>query len=227
MTWRKLMTRQRTAEGVRVSMAMGSKGTNLHFCIHISADTVKAAQWARGMRVGAQLGEGDHAGMLRVAPDAELGKKLIKSSKLGTSLRVAFLPWDGLKKQKVPVEPVRFQIDGDALVLTLPSWALPDEGALVEAHIRNHGVTKCATAYAAPVQGANDKPGRLPPPAHAGNWRAQKAAAGQRRPWSAAEIMGLKDANRNMTPPAKIAAALGRPLSSVVGKLQQIRAAVK
>lgn len=82
--------------------------------------------WTAGTALSAATGTGEHFGRLRLARD---GIAVFRLSSIGggTMRRVTvFLPMPAGVDEKEPRrEAVAFEADGDALILTLPKWAIP------------------------------------------------------------------------------------------------------
>ena len=113
-----------------------------------------AAQWAESSaQVTVQLGEGDHAGLLRVARG---GDHRVGQSGGKFKMPVLSVMTDDLAVPSVcPQTVVKFTADADAIIITLPQWA---GGAGIEQPAPLAAAPKLATPAAPPPARDSEEP---------------------------------------------------------------------
>lgn len=107
-----------------VSIAIPERGLSSRPLLMLNGDVLKKLGWKAGVSLQIEIGEGEHAGKVRISPMA--GEPAVLMAPTGTSRRKRswiVLGWmPGLTEDKFKA-PVPFAIDGTALTLTLPDEA--------------------------------------------------------------------------------------------------------
>jgi hypothetical protein len=124
MSWREIAppTRHSRIKGP-VTIGVGSFGKGTVRLIFSFAADVMPKAWKAGATLGAYLGEGEHAGKLRLAPEGirPFPLRLRKSGRFQLLMPLLERA-DTTRRHPSRVE---FKVDGPAMIVTLPSWALP------------------------------------------------------------------------------------------------------
>lgn len=126
MAWQKYTpasSKGATAEAP-VSIAIPERGLSSRPSLMFNADLLKKLGWKSGCSLQIEIGEGEHAGKIRISPMA--GEPTVLRAPTGTSRRtrswIVLGRMPGLTEDKFKA-PVPFAVDGTALILTLPDEA--------------------------------------------------------------------------------------------------------
>lgn len=130
MAWNSIDNLQTATSGAAaISVSLQIKSGNLRFIVGIGAQAVEALAWSAGERVSVEVGEGEHAGLLRlgynVPPLGEGGTLRPRGTAGGLSLTL--LPWGGLPGKPRPAKRCGYHrykaAERWAIEIELPSWA--------------------------------------------------------------------------------------------------------